>query len=172
MKRVLIFMGLAMTWALSSVAPASAEEWKAVCNKEKRCQLFSEVKDDKSKILARVYLQSVVNTDAKSNSDKQNKNSKGPNLVAFANLPLGIFIPAGVTVDVDKKHEFKAQLLECNTGQGCRAVFEVQPKLLDLMKKGKTMSVVILDAQNKRKISFHFSLADFEKSYQKFTAKM
>ena len=171
MKRVFVFLSLALIWSVSSAEAKSSEEWKTVC-KEKHCQIFSEVKDDKDKILARVYLQKVVNTGAKIKSDKQNKNSKGAKLVAFANLPLGLFIPSGVTVDVDKKHEFKAQLLECNTGQGCRAVFEVQPKLLDLMKKGKTMSVVILDAQNKRKISFHFSLAEFEKAYQKFTAKM
>lgn len=171
MKRVFVFVSLVLLWAGSAAVAKTSEEWKTVC-KEKHCQLFSEVKDDKDKILARVYLQNVVNADAKSKSDKQNKKGNGANLIAFANLPLGLFIPAGVTVDVDSKNEFKAQLLECNNGQGCRAAFEVKPKLLDLMKKGKTMSVVILDAQNKRKISFHFALADFEKAYQKFTAKM
>lgn len=174
MTRALISVCLALIWALSSAAMASAREWKTVCDKEKRCQLAIEVKDNKDRVLARIYMQRVIQRGEKTKNSKEqkNKDGKGANLVAFANLPLGLFIPAGVTVDVDKKIEFKAQLLECNTGQGCRAVFEVQPKFLARMKKGKTMSVVILDAGNKRRISFHLSLAEFEKAYKEFSTRM
>ena len=150
-------IGLSLLCLIAAAGSASAQ-WNTVC-KNNVCQLYQEVKDSKGSILARLYFQKA---------DTKQKDSP---VVAIANLPLGLFIPAGVGVNVDKSAKFAAQLLECNQGQGCRAAFDLKPELLKDVKGGKKLNVEILEAKSRKKISFHFDLKDFSAAYDKFVAK-
>jgi len=154
-------LGLALVWTFSGAVSAAAQDdnWQVACE-EKRCQLFSEIKSDEGATLARLYMQNLA------------KEGQDASVVAIASLPLGLYIPSGVAVDVDEEMVFRAQLLECREDEGCRAAFDVKPEILEAMKKGKQMSIAIVDGRTERAIAFNFSLIGFTKAYEDFSAKM
>jgi len=161
MKYALMFLGLALVWTFSGAHSANAqdENWQTACD-DNRCQLFSEIKNDQGTTLARLYLQNMA----------QEKDDAS--VIAIASLPLGVYIPSGVAVDVDDDMVFKAQLLECREDEGCRAAFDLRPKILDAMKKGNEMTIAIVDGRTRRAISFNFSLQGFTAAYRDFSARM
>jgi invasion protein IalB len=142
-----------------SFGSASAAEWRTSCN-DTGCSLIREISDNEGTTLARLYLQNVADDDEETN------------LAGFVTLPLGIFIPSGVSLDVDDSLAVNAQLLECDTALGCRAFFDMTPATLDAMKKGKEIAVTVVDAQSRRTIAFNFSLMGFTKAYGEFAARM
>jgi invasion protein IalB len=145
--------------AMISFGSASAAEWRTSCN-DTGCSLIREMTDDQGTTLARLYLRDVA------------EDGDETNLAGFTTLPLGIFIPSGVAVNVDDSLAFNAQLLECDTALGCRAYFDMTPEILDAMKRGNEMSIGIVDAQSRRTIAFNFSLMGFTKAYGEFAARM
>jgi invasion protein IalB len=162
MKHALIILGLTLVLpypGAHSVANAQAESWQVACD-DNRCQLFSAIRNDQGATLARLYMQNLA-------QDAQNSN-----VVALVSLPLGVYIPSGVAVDVDDDFVFRAQLLECREDEGCRAAFDLTPEILEEMKMGGKMSVAIVDGRSRRTISFNFSLMGFTKAYREFAARM
>ncbi|MEM9355196.1 MAG: invasion associated locus B family protein [Pseudomonadota bacterium] len=150
----LAICSVALLFVFSASKPATAN-WKTVC-KGKICQLYHNVAAADGNTIARVYLQKV---------DIENQGAK---VLAFANLPLGLFIPSGVAVDIDDGVKFPAQLLECKEKVGCRAAFNLDRGILKSLKKGKKLNIAIFEATNRKKISFHFDLNGFGPAYDKF----
>ena len=160
----------------SSVSNAAAE-WTTAC-REKRCQLYNQLLQKDGTVLGRVYFQriraSAVPLAKEKDSGKSSK-KEAANLqyevVAFAGLPLGLYIPSGVTVKIDDKMTFRAELLDCQAKEGCRAVFMVQPATIDAMSSGKNLSFLIVDGSSRRALSFNYSLQGFAAAYADFLKK-
>jgi len=139
-------------------------DWQTRCEGD-RCQLVSEILGDDKKVQAGLI---VHNADAENAKTKKAKNQRE---IVIVMLPLGIHIPAGVTVQIDKTKPFKAELVDCRVDEGCRAAFDFTSEMQSLMKGGRQISFAVIDARNKRKVTFNFSLMKFTDAYKEFTEK-
>lgn len=74
-------------------------------------------------------------------------------------LPVGLFLPAGVTVSVDGQEVARADFETC-TIQGCQTTAPVDPAWLDAMRAGEEMSLAV-ESLDRNPISFAFQLRDF-----------
>lgn len=85
--------------------------------------------------------------------------------VMMIQLPVGLFLPAGVNFQID---EGKSQALAIQTCdlKGCYAATTVSPELLGSMKSGKRLSVVFQNL-NKENVNFAFVLSGFAEGYDK-----
>lgn len=138
---------------------ATKKAWALICNKNKKnCRLYAHVKTDQNVIASSLSLIKI-----------KVKGIKSEQTVAVIMLPLGLHIPSGVTVMIDKKITLKANLVECKAA-GCRAVFNVKHNVLAHMLTGKKINVVIVDSQSRKKLRLAYSLKDFDKTYKAFAA--
>lgn len=161
---------------IPAISEAYAKEaaWKTLCVKSV-CEMFSEIRDAKKTVQSRIYIQNVLAAEGGKDS-KKSKNDTLP--VMFLSVPLGISLPAGILVSIDGKDKFKPLLLDCAVKEGCRAAFDLTGQILESLKKGKSLSVSVVDSKKKREITFTYKLskfakafADFEKSYRKTIKK-
>lgn len=85
--------------------------------------------------------------------------------VMMIQLPVGLFLPAGVNFQID---EGKSQALVIQTCdlKGCYAATTVSPELLGSLKSGKRLSVVFQNL-NKENVNFAFVLSGFAEGYDK-----
>jgi invasion protein IalB len=85
--------------------------------------------------------------------------------VMMIQLPVGLFLPAGVNFQID---EGKSQALAIQTCdlKGCYAATTVSPELLGSMKSGKRLSVVFQNL-NKENVNLAFLLSGFAEGYDK-----
>jgi invasion protein IalB len=87
--------------------------------------------------------------------------------VLMIQTPIGLYLPAGVTVDVDgaDRLKFKFQLQTCDAN-GCYVGSPMPKGLLDRMEKGQKLNVVFQNLQ-KQPITMSMALAGFAEAYQK-----
>jgi invasion protein IalB len=83
--------------------------------------------------------------------------------VAMIQVPLGLFVPAGVTIDVDGKGSQTLPFQTCNVN-GCFAGFPLAAETLDSMLKGRRLSVAY-QYLDKRNVSVPISLTGFAEAY-------
>lgn len=87
--------------------------------------------------------------------------SKEP--VVMIQIPLGLFLPAGVTLDVDATDPQTFPLQTCNAN-GCYAGFPLSPGMLERMFKGEKLNVTFqyLDRKN---VTLPMSLVGFTEAF-------
>ncbi len=165
MNRQLVTGGVFVALLLLCSIPGFAS-WQTACN-QKRCQLYQQIlnkKGDKPLSMLFFHLVPVGGDKAKGASSKRQ-------IRAMLLLPLGLYIPNGVSVEIDKSMSFKANLIDCDVKEGCRATFEVQPATLGAIKRGGKIMVTIVDARSGQSIHFRFSLKGFTAAYTEFLRK-
>jgi invasion protein IalB len=79
--------------------------------------------------------------------------------VAAITAPLGILLPAGLTLQVDEKELVKFALRLCNVN-GCQGQFPVTPDVQKIFSEGKN-GRVIFRQPNGRPLRVEFSLNGF-----------
>jgi invasion protein IalB len=81
--------------------------------------------------------------------------------VMIITLPLGVFLPAGIKLQVDdaKDDAGRAQFVQC-IQDGCQARVQLENKMVAKMKSGKKMIVAFLTPQQKQ-LAFPISLSGF-----------
>ncbi len=87
-------------------------------------------------------------------------------------LPLGVLLPAGVTLQVDGGPEVPLQVDWCER-QGCRIEMLLEPDLLDRLKAGREAKVVFeaIDPQGKpRRLGYPISLLGFVAALNEVTS--
>ena len=96
---------------------------------------------------------------------KKQKTIKDNGLSILITLPHGLYLPAGVTTQVDKN---KAEALAVQTcdDKGCYAGAALQQALLENMKKGEALVVGFQDLK-KQSITLSLPLRGFADAYQK-----
>lgn len=81
--------------------------------------------------------------------------------VMVITLPLGVFLPAGIKMQVDeaKDDAVRAPFVQC-IQDGCQARIQLENKMVTKMKGGKKMIVAFLTPQQKQ-LAFPISLSGF-----------
>ena len=79
--------------------------------------------------------------------------------------PVGLFLPAGVSIDIDGGNQQQFELETCD-GNGCYVRQQVSGSLLAGMVKGQTLNISFQNL-NKRQIKLPLSLVGFTAAYNK-----
>lgn len=80
-------------------------------------------------------------------------------------VPLGLYLPAGVTILIDKAKPEKLDLQTCD-GAGCYAGMALSDKFLALMIAGRQLSITFQDLA-KQKVNVTMPLLGFSAGFQK-----
>ncbi|MBV9567363.1 MAG: invasion associated locus B family protein, partial [Hyphomicrobiales bacterium] len=80
-------------------------------------------------------------------------------------IPVGLFLPAGVTLTIDDKKPLNLALQTCDL-KGCYAAMPISAELLGDLKGGKKLAVSFQNL-TKENISVPLQLANFGQAYQK-----
>ncbi len=83
----------------------------------------------------------------------------------IANVPLGLYIPGGVSIDVDGAANQKLDLQTCDR-TGCFATAQLADATLAAMQKGKKLDLVF-QSVSKRTVTLPLQLPGFTAAYQK-----
>ncbi len=85
--------------------------------------------------------------------------------VAMIQAPLGLFLPAGITVDVDGDMAQNYPLQTCNAN-GCFAGFPITDQMLNRMFNGGKLNI-IFQYLDKKPLTLPMSLAGFTEAYDR-----
>jgi invasion protein IalB len=80
-------------------------------------------------------------------------------------VPVGLFLPAGVTLKIDEGKPLALALQTCDL-KGCYAATQVSPEMLAALKTGKTLTITFQNL-TKENIGIPLQLTDFAQAYQK-----
>lgn len=126
------------------------KDWRLVCEKPKgakqeECRIFQNLvsKENKHVVLRFVILRSPKKGD----------------YLAVVRVPLGVLLPAGLTLQVDSGKPDKVEFRTCDP-EGCVAGIPLGSKLLASMRAGKHCKVAVQDLL-RRKIVLPVSLDGF-----------
>ena len=89
-------------------------------------------------------------------------------VVMLLTAPLGIYLPAGLRVQVDNTITQRVVLLRCNA-RGCHAELLLNDEFLDLMKKGLQLNITFSDSALQQ-FGFSMSLKGFSSGLQQLLA--
>jgi len=79
-------------------------------------------------------------------------------------IPLGVFLPAGMSLDIDGGEEIKIPLRIC-LPDGCTSSIKLDKNLLTTMKKGSKANVVFVDGKTQKQIKVVVSLTGFTRAF-------
>jgi invasion protein IalB len=85
--------------------------------------------------------------------------------VMMIQLPVGLFLPAGVNLQIDEGKLQPLAIQTCDL-KGCYAATTIAPDLLGSMKSGKRLSVVFQNL-NKEGVTLPFVLSGFAEGFDK-----
>jgi invasion protein IalB len=80
-------------------------------------------------------------------------------------LPLGLFLPVGVKLQVDEGKPLDLQVQTCEA-QGCFVASAMDAELLAAIKAGKQLNIGV-QTLNKEKLSFTMPLDGFTAAYER-----
>ena len=172
------FLFYLTTYSLSEV---NSQAWSAECTKDKSACLaiiISEIKNkDKMQTIATAYIQiasskqkkmALINeTDQTYKLSEENKNVS----VLFIKLPLNVDLRKKPIIIIDNKKLGDLNYTHCNSKDGCVTNVAVDNDVVDLFKKGKTMSIVVGLHNNTNNMVIKFPLKNFSKSYAQLIKK-
>ena len=75
--------------------------------------------------------------------------------IALMTTPLGIYLPTGITVQVDDGEPMHVELERCNE-HGCHAGLTLDPTLVEQFRRGRELRVTMHDGSGRR---FHFPVS-------------
>jgi len=105
-------------------------DWKIRCNSAtgapSKCQMFQNVAVKES---GRTIMQMIVGYI-----------DDVPSPVGVITLPLGVYLPMGLTIQIDKGQTYKMGFENCSAN-GCRVRFSIEDALLGTFKSGNTANV-------------------------------
>jgi len=114
------------------------------------CTMFQQLGSESGQLLA---VAQVV----------EEKQDSGINRAFRINLPLGYALQPGIRIIVDKFDPIEGKYVICVTGT-CIAESAVTEAFIDALKKGKVLSIQIVNMEN-RVATMQFDLATFAKAY-------
>ncbi len=85
--------------------------------------------------------------------------------VMMIQLPVGLFLPAGVNLQIDEGKPQPLAIQTCDL-KGCYAATTLSPDLLGSMKSGKRFAVVFQNL-SKENVTLAFGLSGFGDGYDK-----
>jgi len=170
-----LFLFLFNTHSFSEI---NSKSWSEQCNEDKSTCLIAikneiKLKDKKQQTLATAYIQIGSTKERKMNLvDKEDQTYKlseeDKNIpLLFVNLPLNADLRKKPLVQVDGKNLGNLNYLHCNNSLGCKTSVVINNEVIDLLKKGKNMTIFIGIFGNNKNLKIEFPLKGFSKAYNK-----
>ena len=158
-----------------SIAEINSRAWSFLCNEDQKSCLsaiISEIKNkDKMQTIATAYIQMGTTTQKKMNlineedqTYKLSKNKKSIPLL-FVRLPLNVDLRKKPIIVIDNKKLGDLNFTHCNPKDGCITNVAINNDVIDLFKKGKTMTVISGIYGKAQNLKIDFPLTNFTKSY-------
>ena len=175
---ITFFLFYLTTYSLSEI---TSKAWNAECSEDKKTCIsiiINEIKNkDKMQTFATAYIQIGSSKQKKmdliSKDDQTYKLSEENKFipVLFVKLPLNVDLRKKPAVVIDGKKLGDLNYSHCNQTDGCVTNVSVNNEVIELFKKGKTMSVVTGIYGRAKNMNIEFPLKNFSKSYAKVTKK-
>tara|TARA_Y100000389_G_C17354918_1_gene460522 strand:+ start:436 stop:996 length:561 start_codon:yes stop_codon:yes gene_type:complete len=180
-KNIFLISSVLLYLTTYSLSEINSKEWGTRCSEdEKTCiaMIISEVKkNDKIQTIATAYVRIGSTTQKKMNLiDKDDQTYKlseeSKNIsVLSVKLPLNVDLRKKPAIVIDNKKIGDLSFTHCNQKEGCVTNIVVNNNIINLLRKGKTMSVIPGIYGSNQNIKIEFSLKNFTKSYLKLTKK-
>ena len=164
-----------------SSSEITSKAWSSECSEDKKTCLIvikSEIKNKgKMQTLATAYIEIASSTQKKmaliSEDDQTYKLSEENKDVPilFVKLPLNVDLRKKPAIVIDNKKLGDLDYSHCNQTEGCVTNVRVSNEVIELFKKGKTMSIVTGVYGNAKNMTIKFPLKNFSKSYTQLTKK-
>lgn len=162
----------------NSYSEINSKSWSEQCNEEKNVCIIAikneiKLKDKKEQTLATAYIQLASKKERKMNlvdkEDQTYKLSEEDKSIPLllVNLPLNTDLRKKPLLQVDGKNLGNLNYLFCNNTQGCRSSVVINNDVIDLLKKGKNLTVFIGVFGNNQNLKIEFPLKGFSKAYSK-----
>lgn len=139
------------------LAPTSAqakEEWSVQCSKQ-QCQMYAEIRLQNGTLFNNIAFRKLNAT----------------TYAGILKLPLGIHIPSGINIGIDEAAIIQAKLITCNP-DGCEAAFTANQTVVDFLKRGDKMSILVRKAGDRKQLALNYSLIGFTRNWNAFHKRM
>ncbi len=91
---------------------------------------------------------------------------EGQDKAAFlVTVPLGMVLPSGALVRVDEGKPLQLPYVFCHVG-GCLAERDATPEIIDSLKKGGKLGILVVNAASKKPLVYEIPLTGFTKAIQ------
>ena len=164
-----------------SLSEITSKAWSTKCSEDKKTCLaviINEIKNkDKMQTLATAYIQIASSKEKKMdlvNKDNQTYKLREENKyvpVLFVKLPLNADLTQNPVVLIDGKKLGALRYTHCNQTDGCVTKVVVNNDVIELFKKGKTLTVFMAAYSRTKNMKIEFPLKNFSKSYAQLTKK-
>jgi invasion protein IalB len=181
-KNIFLVSSFSIYLTTYSLSEITSKAWSAECTEDKKTCLAvikSEIKnkDNKIQTLATAYIQMGSSKQTKMNlvnKDDQTykmveENKSVP--VLFVKLPLNADLKKTPAVLIDGKKLGDLSFSHCNQTDGCVSNIIMNNDVIELFKKGKTMSVLMGIYGIAKNMNIEFPLKNFSKSYAQLIKK-
>jgi invasion protein IalB len=148
--------GVVAPQASGDGAPPAGAEWVSRCASEARQGTLECVVEQTAVLQKTGQLVAAVSIRVPADTHQ-------PSLAV--QIPVGLFLPAGVTLQVDDKKAISLTLQTCDL-KGCYAATPISPELLADLKAGKKLAVSFQNL-TKENITVPLQLTNFNQAYQK-----
>jgi invasion protein IalB len=164
----------------SSYSEINSKSWSEQCNEDKSACLIAiknqiKLKDKKQQTLATAYIQIGSAKEKKMNlvdkEDQTYKLSEEEKSVPllFVNLPLNVDLRKKPLIQVDEKNLGNLNYLHCNNSLGCKTSVVINDEVINLLKKGKSMTIFIGIFGSNQNLKIEFPLNGFSKAFSKIS---
>lgn len=176
--QVILFLFL---FSSNSYSEVNSKSWSEQCNDDKSACLIAiknkiKLKDkDEHQTLATAYIQIRSTKEKKMNlvdeEDQTYKLSEEMRSVPllFINLPLNVDLRKKPLIQIDKKNLGNLNYLHCNNTLGCKTSVVMNDKVIDLLKKGKNMTIIMGIFGSNQNLKIKFPLNGFSKAFDKIS---
>ena len=172
---LLLFLFLFNTNSYSEI---NSKSWSEQCNEEKNVCIIAikneiKLKDKKEQTLATAYIQLASKKERKMNLvDKEDQtyklSEKDKSIpLLLVNLPLNTDLRKKPLLQVDGKNLGSLNYLYCNDTMGCKTSVVINNDVIDLLKKGKNLTIFIGVFGTNKNLKIEFPLKGFSKAYSK-----
>ena len=165
----------------SSYSEINSKSWSEQCNEDKSACIIAikneiKLKDkDEQQTLATAYIQIGSTKEKKMNLvDKEDQTYKlseeEKNVpLLFVNLPLNVDLRKKPLIQVDEKNLGNLNYLHCNNTLGCKTSVVINNEVIDLLKKGKNMTIIMGIFGSSQNLKIEFPLNGFSKAFSKIS---
>ena len=162
----------------NSFSEINSNSWSEQCNEDKSsCSIAIKyevkLKDKSDQTLASAFVRIASTKEKKMNlvdkEDQTYKLSEEDKSIPLllVNLPLNTDLRKKPLLQVDGKNLGNLNYLYCNNDLGCKSSVVINNEVIDLLKKGKNMTVFIGVMNSNQNLKIEFPLKGFSKAYSK-----
>lgn len=181
MNKLKIFTVITLLFlTTNSYSNDNTQSWEKKCSSSdnKNCFILIKYKvkmpdQDKKQTFATAYIKIGSKKEKKMNlineEDQTYKlgEENRPISLLFINLPLNTDLRKSPLIASDKNSLGNSKFINCNASEGCKTMAVVNEEVIEVFKKGKSLSVTFAVFGSNESITIKFPLKGFTKAYDK-----